>query len=180
MSALLNLLPRQRGGTRLRRFAAPDVAAFAAYRADTELARFQGWTPIDVAQARRFVDAMATCSDLVPGGWIQLAIAEPDSDDLVGDLGVYLDETLAEAEVGFTVARGFHGRGHAANAVRLLVELLVAGTGVECLRATTDVRNLPSIRVLESCGFVAAGEHATVFKGEPCVERTCRLRLPRG
>lgn len=179
MATLLDLLPRQRGSTRLRRFTAADIAAFARYRADAELARFQGWSPIDLEAARRFVTTMAALPDLQPGQWIQLAIADVDDDALVGDVGVFVDAAMTESEVGFTVAREFQGRRHAANAVRLLVELLAAATPVGLLRATTDVRNLGSIRVLERTGFVATHEYATEFKGEPCTERAYRLPLER-
>lgn len=179
MATLLDHLPRTRSATCLRRFKPADTPTFARYRADVELARYQGWSPIELDVARAFVDEMAALADVRLGDWIQLAIAESESDDLVGDLGMFVDAEQHEAEIGFTVAREFQGLGHAANAVRLVVELLTAGSAVSLIRATTDVRNLPSVRLLERGGFTADGEHSVEFKGELCIERTYRLRLPR-
>jgi len=42
--------------------------------------------------------------------------------------------------------------------------------------ATTDARNLPSLRVLERLGMTRITRVETVFRGEPCVELGYELR----
>jgi len=62
----------------LRRFRESDVEAFARYRSDPAVARYQGWDPpYPMKQAREFVTTMATAQADVPGDWLQIAVARP-------------------------------------------------------------------------------------------------------
>jgi RimJ/RimL family protein N-acetyltransferase len=162
---------------RLRRFRADDAAAFAAYRADPDVARFQGWEagyPLDAAE--RFVKEMAAARPGVPGGWFQIAIADRDTDDLLGDCVVHvLAADPTKAEVGYTMAPGHQGRGYATEAVRALVAHVFGTLDVTTVRAVTDARNTPSIRLAERLGMEHVDTAHATFKGEPCVEYTYEL-----
>jgi aminoglycoside 6'-N-acetyltransferase len=163
-------LPTGDDRTRLRRLRADDVDAFHAYRADAGLARFQGWSPMTPDDARAFVAEVADVQALQAGDWIQLAIADVADDTLVGDLGLFLEADGHEAEVGFTLARGAHGRGHATRAVALALRLVFDTSPAARVRAITDERNTASVRVLERAGFALQRRQRAVFKGEDCTE----------
>lgn len=178
--ALLPLpLPLRDALTALRRLRADDVEAFHAYRADAGLARFQGWQPMTPDDARAFVADVAGVQALLPGDWIQLAIADAADDALVGDLGLFLEADGREAEVGFTLARGAHGRGHATRAAALALRLVWETSPAGRVRAITDERNDASVRVLERAGFVLERRQAAVFKGEDCTELVFACSRPR-
>ena len=62
-----------------------DLARFATYRADFDLAEYQSWEPMDRAAAEAFLRETASATHFIPGGWIQLAIADVAQDELVGE-----------------------------------------------------------------------------------------------
>lgn len=174
------LLPREFSGGRLRRLRHEDREAFQAYRAIPELGRYQGWTPMFEAEAREFLAEMIQAPLFARGKWVQLGIADPASDCLVGDFGLYLAEDGGTGEVGFTLQPSVQGRGVAARAVREALRLLFAMTDVSRVFGITDARNLPSIRLLERLGFTCIETRDVVFRGEPCSERVYALRRNDG
>ncbi len=171
------LLPREFLGGRLRRLHTRDRAAFQAYRSLPELGRYQGWSPMSDAKAHGFLDEMHRAPLFTPGQWVQLAIAKPESDELVGDIGLYLSEDGTSGEVGFTLEPSSQGRGVAALAVREALQLLFSATSVTRVLGITDERNVPSIKLLERIGFELVESRQVVFRGEPCTERV--YVLPR-
>jgi RimJ/RimL family protein N-acetyltransferase len=170
MKILADPLPRFGVGIALRRLAASDLAAFQAYRTDTELGRFQGWSAMPDAQAREFLEEMNKVPLFRPGEWAQIGIAEPAGLALIGDIGLFLAEDSRHAEIGFTLARPAHGRGLATMAVREAVQFVFQLTVVERVLGITDARNRASIGVLERVGMRKLEERSIVFRGESCVE----------
>lgn len=170
MSTFASRLPAALDGTVVRRFQLADLERFHGYRKDPELARYQGWSAMTLAQARAFVEEMAGVDGLRPGAWIQLAVAELETDILIGDIGVYLEGDGSLVELGFTLCRDAHGKGHATRAVQAAVSLAFAASNVHTVRAITDTRNTKSIRVLERAAFVQSHVQEAVFKGAPCSE----------
>jgi RimJ/RimL family protein N-acetyltransferase len=175
MKLLSTCVPMRTPRIVLRLLRASDLAAFQAYRADAELGRYQGWTAMSDAQALDFLVEMAAATTLVLGDWVQLGIAEPRRDELIGDIGLFLDADGQEAEIGFTLAHAWQGQGLAAEAVRVAVRLVFDCSGAQRLRAITDARNAPSIGLLRRVGFAHGDTLETVFRGEPCTEWVFRL-----
>lgn len=171
------VLPREFAGGRLRRLRPADLAAFQAYRALPELGRYQGWSPMDDAEALAFLSEMDAAPLFAPGLWVQLGIAEAASDGLVGDVGVHLSDDGLTGEVGFTLAPASQGRGIATAAVRQALQLLAARTQVVQVLGITDSRNAASIRLLERLGFEQREQRQLVFRGEPCCEWVYALRV---
>lgn len=170
-------LPYAFPGGRLRRLRASDREAFQTYRGIPELGRYQGWTPMSDAQALDFIIEMHKAPLFAHDRWVQLAIADPHTDRLLGDIGLYLAADGGHGEVGFTLAPAAQGRGIASHAVRAAIRLLFAATEVTRILGITDTRNLPSIRLLERLGFAPIETRHVVFRGEPCSERV--YALPR-
>ena len=164
----------------LRRFAATDLQDFQRYRHDPEVGQYQGWTPMDDADARRFIETMAAAPLFVRGEWVQVAIAERATGGLVGDIGLHLDAGGTEAEIGFSMDPAAQGRGLATEAVRMALAILFANTDVARVVATTDSRNAPSIRLLERLGMQRVRTVAATFRGEPCTEHRYSIERPQG
>ena len=174
------LLPIAHDGTVLRRFRPDDLSRFHDYRSDAVLATYQGWSVMSADEARRFVERMAAEASLPRGDWVQLAVADAENDRLLGDVGIHVDADGHAAEIGFTLCRQAQGRGHAVRAVRSALALIFASTAVERVRAVTDARNAPSMRLLERTGFAREAERQAFFKGERCTEfvYVCRRGAP--
>jgi aminoglycoside 6'-N-acetyltransferase len=169
-AAAVAALPRIGPQATLRRFRLDDLPAFAAYRADPVVARWQGWSPMTVDAARAFVVEMSTIPLFVRGEWAQLALADSASDALLGDIGLFLSADGRDAEIGITLARAAQGRGVATEGVALALGLVFAATDVERVAGVTDARNGPCIRLLERAGMRRRARRETLFRGEPCVE----------
>jgi len=70
----------------------------------------------------------------------------------------YPDADTPYPEIGFGIPEiSAQGKGHAREAVDLLVEYLFAGYPVERIVAFTDAENIPAQRVLEKSGFQQEG-----------------------
>lgn len=177
-------LPRSFPGGRLRRLRRADLSAFQHYRSLPELARFQGWSTMTDDEAAAFLDEMHAARLFRPGEWIQLGIADPATDALVGDLGLHLSEDGATAEIGFTLTPSAQGRGVATRAVGEALELLFSSTDVVRVVGITDARNGPSLRLLERVDFVRTETRQVEFRGERCTEEVYVLTRtafrPRG
>jgi ribosomal-protein-alanine N-acetyltransferase len=173
---------------RLTPLALADAPAVYAYASDPEVARYVTWRPhASLADAEAFVRAAgAEPSTHVwalrasggpgapPGGW---------SLDQAPLMGVF--EFSAEApelgSVHYVLARPVWGRGLATEAVRaVLAWAFDALPGLRAVQTTAAEANVGSRRVLEKCGFRAAGvEDARWAKyAEPV--RLCVYRRERG
>jgi len=151
----------------LRRFRDSDAEPLAAYRSDPEVARYQSWSPpVSIDEARRMVGAWAVASEAAPG-WFQYAVEVRAEGVLIGDIGVHRHENGMQAELGFTLATAYQGRGYATEAVRCVLTRLFA-SGLRRVSAECDARNKASAKLLERLGFRREGlrvEH-TWIKGE--------------
>jgi RimJ/RimL family protein N-acetyltransferase len=163
-------LPKDSGSTRLRSLRQDDLQRFAEYRADPVLAEFQSWEPMTQEAAAAFLSETVNATHLVPGHWIQLALADSASDLLLGDVGLYLSEDCTFAELGFTLARAQHGKGHATRAAELTVQQAFRHPTVTEVRAVTDQLNQASVAVLMRAAFRQTGTREVVFKQKHCVE----------
>lgn len=170
MNLAFDHLPMSGTGIVLRRLRVDDLAAFQAYRTDVELGRYQGWSPMTDDQARGFLQQASTDRLFSAGHWAQIAIAEPQTLALLGDIGLHLAEDSRHAEIGFTLSRPAQGRGLATAAVRTAIQLIFSSTAVEHVVGITDARNHASIALLERVGMRRAEQRVAEFRGEPCVE----------
>jgi RimJ/RimL family protein N-acetyltransferase len=97
-----------------------DVPAFAAYRSDPDVARYQSWdTTYSTTDAEQLVAAQRDVALGDPGPWVQLAAIDRVAGALCGDCAVQvaIDQPLT-AEVGVTFAPAMQGSGLATEALR--------------------------------------------------------------
>jgi aminoglycoside 6'-N-acetyltransferase len=150
----------------VRRFQPGDAESFAAYRSVPEVAQYQSWdAPFSLEKATATVQRFADGDPLTPG-WFQYAI---DLDGvLIGDIGLNLHENLMQADVGFTLAPEYQGKGYATEAVRGLLNYLFLERNLHRVSAECDARNVSSAALLKRLGFRDEGlrRQNTWFKGE--------------
>ncbi len=162
----------------LRPLLRAEARLVIAYRRDPQVARFQGWGVVDPGEIERDLAAMEPRTPCdVPGPWFQLAIVERERDLLVGDLGVrVLSEAQDNAEIGYTVAPAYQGRGYATEAVSAICAWLLGPRGLARVIAIMDGRNTPSISVAESAGFTRAAAIESKHGGAPTTLLTYERR----
>jgi RimJ/RimL family protein N-acetyltransferase len=144
----------------LRPFTHDDIAAFAAYRSDPEVARYQGWEiPFTLAHAAEFVHEMQRTVPGAPGTWYQYGLSLVGTSELIGDCAFHVpEETPDQAAIAFTLARPWQHKGYATEAARRLLEHLFDTLKLRRVTAVCDVENAASVRVLERLGMRREGQ----------------------
>ena len=172
-------LPRSTPRLTLRRLSSADLRQFQSYRGDPNVGRYQGWSAMDDAAAAAFLDAMANAAMGVAGEWFQMAIADRLTDALVGDIGVCVGAVdPATAEIDFTIAPAAQARGLGTEAVSAALALLFETGTIDRVAGITDIRNTPSIRLLERVGMRLLRKRDAVCKGETCREHVYEIARP--
>lgn len=92
-----------------------------------------------------------------------LGIEHRDSGKVIGEIWVYLIESNRMAKMALRIAEGCKGKGYATEALSAMVDFCFKNTELQRLWSDADVRNLPSCRVMEKCGFTREG---TVRQGK--------------
>lgn len=157
----------------LRRFRAADAPVLAAYRSVPEVALYQSWdAPFPVAAAQKVIEEMLASHPDTDGEWFQFAAVlrgGPDGGELIGDCAACPDAgDPRQAEIGFTIAPAFQGKGYATEAAGLLLGYLFGARGKHRVTASCDARNRASAAVLERLGLRREGHlrESTWAKGE--------------
>ncbi len=155
---------------RIRRFQLSDAEAFAAYRSDPDVARYQAWEiPYALEEARAFIESLRGVAPGRPGPWFQFAVSLAPAGPLIGDCALRCTRgDPRQAELGFTFAKAHQGQGYASEAIRSLLQYAFASLESHRVFAFTDERNRPSQRLLERLGFRREGHFIenVWFKGE--------------
>jgi RimJ/RimL family protein N-acetyltransferase len=160
----------------LRLLQPEDVPAFAGYRSEPEVARYQSWdTSYTTEDAERLVAAQqgVDCGD--PGPWVQVAAVDRATGVLCGDCAVRVAiDQPRTAEVGVTFAPAGQGRGLATEALGAVLTRLFEHHDIHRVYAQADDRNVPVHRLLERLGFRSEARlvEADWFKGERTTLRT--------
>lgn len=161
------LLPITTPRCLLRGFHERDLEAFAVYRADPEVARYQSWSSYSMEDARGFYEAQSHTELGVIGTWYQVAVAEIGTDALLGDCALHFLDA-EQVEIGFTLAPASQGRGLMREAAAALVGGVFERLGKHRIIAVTDARNAPAAKLLRDLGFrrEAHFRQNIFFKGE--------------
>lgn len=171
-------LPIECARVRLRRFDERDLEAFVAYRATESIYRYQTWPrPYTREHAQALIAEMRDGATLRFGAWLQVAIAERETDALIGDIGTLTSATSPWVyELGFTIAPSHQRSGYASEAVcEWLIALREQGHAHACV-AVTDARNLASKALLERLGFALHHREVVSYFGESCIDEHFELR----
>lgn len=136
-----------------------DLDAFAAYRSDPEVARYQSWeAPYSREQAAALLAEMRRAPAGAPGVWHQLGIERRGQAGIIGDCAFQvLAEDARQAQVGVTLARAFQGQGYATEALRRLFDYLFHDLGLHRVAAVCDAENAASARLLKRLGMRREG-----------------------
>ena len=134
----------------LRRYRPEDAEPLHRYLgSDPAMAQYSGWNPYATLEkaretVRQFIDIY---HDEHFYSWIM------DIEDVVvGTIGAY-DYADDRIEVGFSVVRGWQGRGLATEALKKVLEYLTKNEGISCVTAWCAAENIGSLRVLEKSGM---------------------------
>jgi RimJ/RimL family protein N-acetyltransferase len=129
-----------------------DAEALFAYRGDPAVARFQGWKPATVADARRFIETQDGLVPDTPDTWWQRAIRLRDSGELIGDLGLHF-MSGGVVELGISLAPARQRQGYAREALEVMLDFVFGGLRKQAALAFVEPRNFMCMRLLEGLGM---------------------------
>ena len=144
----------------LRKFKESDAETFFKYRTNPQVAKYQGegWVNFKIEQAVEFIKEQMDFEPGVPDSWFQIAIELKDTGNLVGDLAIHtLSQDINQVEIGFTLNPVYQNKGFGIEVVRSLLEYIFKVLNKHRVIAITDVRNKPSIKLLEKVGMRKEG-----------------------
>lgn len=86
-----------------------------------------------------------------------LGIVEMSSGKVIGDLWIYRIEKNRMASVAIRLSTSYHGLGYGTEALMAITRFCFEKTELQRLWTEVDVRNIPSQKILEKCGYVQEG-----------------------
>jgi RimJ/RimL family protein N-acetyltransferase len=152
----------------LRRFADADLAPLLAYLNDPLVARHQTWESYTEEQARDVIERQKGLEPGVPGRWFTFAAELKESKALVGHVALSMKEAdHRQAEIGFTFAREYQGRGLAREAAEAVLDYAFTELLMHRVVAVADCENERSVALLGRLGMRREGHFVenVWFKG---------------
>ena len=141
----------------LRRFVDFDLIPFLAYLNDPLVARYQTWESYTPQQARDEIEQQRKLAPDVTGQWFTIAIELKETGALIGHLAIKTQEDKQQAEIGFTLAREYQGKGLAFEAVSRLLDYVFIDLEMHRVTAIADCENHPSVSLLDKLGMRREG-----------------------
>lgn len=142
---------------RLRGFREGDLRDFYAVHSDPAVNRywsFPAWT--ELSQAREYFASAIGGRDATR--MLCWAIAEHGGDRLIGSATLFsINRAQGRAEVGYALRASHWGRGHAQEALRMVLDHAFGALGLRRIEADIDPRNAGSCKLAERMGFVREG-----------------------
>ena len=138
---------------RLRPMCAGDVPALKEWLPDPSIYTYWGKGP---SKAEKNPELLFEKQEK-PTKSFHLGIEEKASGKVIGDIYVYLIENDRMASVAIRVAPSCQGKGYGTESLMAMTEFCFQNTELQRLWTEVDVRNVPSQKMLEKCGYTREG-----------------------
>ena len=172
-----DFLPAAR--VRLRRFTEADAGALFDMYSHPEVMRYWSRPAMtDVAEANALIKQIL--EDYETGASLPLVIERNGDSVFVGNCTLHhFHQASRRAEIGYSLARPYWGRGYMHEALQALVSHAFGRLGLNRLEADIDPRNISSAKTLDRLGFMREGHlrERWIVDGE--VSDTCLYGLLR-
>lgn len=147
------LLPRRTERLVLRPFRYGDESDVLAYRSRPDVVRYMPPEPLQQAEATAFISDRLEATKIA-ADHDRMSLAVERDGRVIGDVLIRAGQLSdRQAEVGWALNPGYHGRGLATEAGRELLAFAFADLGMHRVWAQLDPRNEASARVCERLGM---------------------------
>lgn len=137
----------------LRPIIVSDVSALKKWMSDKSIYTYWGKGP---SKAEMNPELLFEKQER-PAKSFHLGIAEKNSNEVIGDLWVYLIENDRMAQVAIRLSKEKHGKGYGTEALSAMTRFCFENTELQRLWTQVDVRNTGSVKMLEKCGYSKEG-----------------------
>lgn len=150
----------------LRDFLESDVDAVHGWASDPEVVRFMAWGPNTRENTREFFQRKFAERTGRPRHKWDLAVVRRDTGQVIGSVGLFLDEAMRQAELGYCYDQSAWGRGFATEAARAMLRFGFEQLELHRIHSSVDTHNGASIRVLQKIGMRREGRTREEIPGE--------------
>jgi len=145
------------GRLTLRPYAADDIEAVASYSTRDEFIRFLPLPPQTLESAAEFVRRVVDAQPDAKNDW-HFAIQIGETRKLVGAIRIGIREPEhRQGDIGYVIHHDLWGRGYATESLGRILRFGFEELSLERIRATADIRNIASWRVMEKAGMLREG-----------------------
>ena len=148
------LLPIETSRLRLRAFVPEDLEALHAIQSREDIHRWLYSEPCGEDEMREELERRIARVREAPETGVALAVELAATGELLGDVSLTVGPPEhRQAEIGFTLHPGHHGRGYATEAAAAVVALAFRAYDLHRVYGRLEPRNTASARVLEKLGM---------------------------
>lgn len=141
---------------------------------ESEIVRFMGdWSedvnsPEDYHEYINWHQARKDSKDVYENK--RYAIAHGETDEMIGMVGMGIEDTLNEVEVAYFMSEKYQRKGYTKEAIDTLVDWCFEVSDLKYLILTIDCANTPSCRLAEKCGFELFEKRTPLSHKQPNME----------
>lgn len=151
-----------------RDFVREDADGVFEYAGDIESSGFQSFSPESYEDVVKFVESRLAEQIKPERSFYDLVLCLKDTDEMVGAMGIYLDEDRRQAELGYNLKKRFWRQGYATEAAKGFLRFAFLGLDLHRVTSRCDDQNEASYRVMERIGMrreahFIKGVYTTVF-----------------
>lgn len=137
----------------IRPMTASDVPALKEWMPDKSIYTYWGKAP---GKAEKNPELLFQKEEKASKSF-HLGIAIKESDQVIGDIWVYLIENDRMASVALRLSSAYQGKGYGTESLSAMTRFCFENTDLQRLWTKVDVRNAASCRMLEKCGYTQEG-----------------------
>ncbi len=153
----------------IRNLRSDDLDHFHQYRSNPEVTKYQSFDVMDKDKCSYFITSQQNKLFGTPGEWVQYAIEDKTSQQLIGDCAIKLDQYDARlAEIGITISHLHQRKGYAKETLTGILNWLFTSQNIHRVTEIVDAENTGSINLLKSLNFRQEGHFIEniFFKGK--------------
>jgi RimJ/RimL family protein N-acetyltransferase len=142
----------------IRNLKSSDLEQFHAYRSSPQIALYQGFDPMNKMECQEYIKKQSAQVFGNPGEWIQFAIEDIETKDLIGDCAIKLfGYETKMAELGITLNQKAQHKGYAKETIMGILSFLFGDLLLHRVMTIVDVENIAAIKLLERLKFRKEG-----------------------
>ena len=146
-----------------------DQDNFHQYRSNPDVTKYQGFDVMDKEACVEFINTQIEKQFGKAGEWVQYAIENKETNQLIGDCAIKLNENDTRlAEIGITISHLHHKKGYAKESLAGILDWLFETQYIHRVTEIVDAENIASINLLKSLNFKQEGHFVEniFFKGK--------------
>lgn len=142
----------------VREFKPDDIEAVLEYSGDAENTAFMDWGPSSRESVCEFISSRLASQIASPRKFFDLAVCLKETGELIGSVGLYYDEAMKQADLGYIFNKRFWGKGYASEAAKGMLRFGFMNLDLHRITSKCDSENLASEAVMKRIGMRKEGE----------------------